>query len=196
MDIDFDEVKQKFPILKVCELLGIELKPETGGTFRGECPFCHKARTFRVTPSKNLSGCFNCRDNKRERYWWDSIGLVQAVKELPDALTAAKWLDGDTEPPVVGGTVKEPVAHGMKPLDNLNAECPEVELLGFEIEDAKRIGIGFQSKGTMQGHVLIPIRLEDGTLIGYLGVTDCLLPKSWQWPDRKVIPIRRPKRAS
>ena len=40
--LKFDEVKDNFPILKVCERLGIELKRQPNGQFRTKCPL-HKS---------------------------------------------------------------------------------------------------------------------------------------------------------
>jgi hypothetical protein len=45
----------------------------------------------------------------------------------------------------------------------------------------------------MRGTVAVPIRLEDGTLAGYIGVTEIeKLPPKWQLPIDNVVPI--PKR--
>jgi len=193
-DIDFAEVKSRFPILKVCELLGLELKPEQSGHFfRGQCPFCQKARTFRVTPSAGLFGCFACRDAGEPDCRGDQIALVQKIKGFKSALQAAKWLTGDEEhqvdrqPDPVGGT------RGMEELDYLDPSHDDVQLLGFEPEDAKRIGIGYAPKGTRRGEVLIPIRLTDGSCVGYIGATEITLPKEWHFPSEKIVPMRRRK---
>jgi hypothetical protein len=36
----------------------------------------------------------------------------------------------------------------------------------------KQLGIGFANKGLMRGTVVVPIRAEDGTLVGYIGATE------------------------
>ncbi len=47
-------------------------------------------------------------------------------------------------------------------------------------EDAERIGVGYAKRGVMRGTVAIPVRLDDGTLIGYIGIEDAVLPPRWQ----------------
>jgi hypothetical protein len=34
----------------------------------------------------------------------------------------------------------------------------------------------------MKGTIAVPIRLEDGTLVGYIGIEDARLPPKWQLP--------------
>jgi ribosomal protein L37AE/L43A len=169
--IKFDEVKASNPILAVCEKLGIELKPEQGGRYyRGDCPFCQRARTFRVTPDANLWGCFACRDAGDKDCRGDQIHLVKKVKGFDSMKKAAEWLIGD-----VGGTGQRtrkpdrPAADQSVDALELDADHADVQLLGFAVDDAKRIGLGFSVE---ENTVLIPIRLETGELIGYLESVD------------------------
>ena len=194
--IKFDEVKANFPILKVCDLLGIKLKYEktpSGEFYRGECPFCQRAKSFRVTPEASLWGCFACRDEGDPDCRGDQIHLVKKLKNFESMKKAAEWLIGDA-----GGTVQkarkadrsnnDPCTDGgVEPL-GLDAEHADVRLLGFRVEDAKGIGIGFSAE---HGTVLIPIRLEDGHLAGYIGAADITLPERWIFPSPKVVPLRR-----
>jgi len=39
----------------------------------------------------------------------------------------------------------------------------------IDVETAEALGIGYARKGMMRGRVAIPIRKEDGTLVGYCG---------------------------
>lgn len=203
MEIDFKAVKTEFPILKVCDLLGITLKRESNPDYyRGDCPFCQTHRTFRVTVTrdKQMWGCFRCRDDGVPDCRGDQLELVKKMKGLKDALAAAKWLAGDDECErerqeanrAVGGNVKEP-GEGMAELTYLEHDHPDVELLGFDPEDAKRIGVGFAPKGTMRGQVIVPIRLKSGACVGYIGVSEVTLPREWRWPDQKIVPLRRKK---
>ena len=54
-----------------------------------------------------------------------------------------------------------------------------VEAVGIDAETAKALGIGFAPRGIMAGLVAVLIRLEDGTLAGYIGITEAKLPKSF-----------------
>lgn len=188
--VNFEEVKANNPILKVCELLGLELKPEQGGRYyRGDCPFCQKARTFRVTPEADLWGCFACRDAGDKDCRGDQIALVKKMKNLDSMKKAAEWLQGS-----VGGTgqrtSKSDRPVGDQPMDELelDSDHDDVQLLGFTAEDAKRIGLGFSVE---ENTVLIPIRLPTGELAGYLEATD-VTPR-FDLPSRKVVPLHPKK---
>jgi hypothetical protein len=166
--IKFDEVKANNPILAVCEKLGIELKPEQGGRYyRGDCPFCQQARTFRVTPESSLAGCFKCRDQDKTDYSGDQIWLVKKVKGFDSMKKAAEWLVGGTSQRT--GKPDRPAGDQSTDGLELDAEHADVQLLGFRGEDAKKLGIGFSVE---ENTVLIPLRLPSGELLGYLEATD------------------------
>jgi hypothetical protein len=65
-----------------------------------------------------------------------------------------------------------------------------VDAVGFDPETAKALGIGYASKGLMRGTVAVPIRLEDGTLTGYLGITEAKLPPKWHLSPN-VLPLQK-----
>ena len=48
---DFQDIKRRFPIEKTAELLGLTLKPASGG-LRGPCPACERGgeRALAITP--------------------------------------------------------------------------------------------------------------------------------------------------
>jgi hypothetical protein len=179
-----EKTKHGFPILAVCDRLGIDLRSEQGGRYyRGDCPLCQEPRTFRVTPERNMYGCFACRDNNEKNCRGDQLQLVQTVKNLRNVKEACEWLWGR-----VGGIEEESVPKRetpFKPLE-LDSDHIDVELLGFDPEDARKIGIGFYAD---HGTVLVPIRLPDGALVGYLGVQDCSLPERWEFPTEKVVQL-------
>jgi hypothetical protein len=186
---DFAELKQRFTIEKVADLLGLTLKP-SGQTLRGECPACNDSghRDLAITPGKG----FFCW---RAKQGGDLIQLVAHIRAC-EVREAAEWLDrtSSREPSPRKGTVPrtEP-ERGMKALDYLEADHPAVEALGFAPEIAVALGIGWAATGTMKNHVLIPIRLEDGAIAGYIGVEEiATLPKQWHI-DTNVTPF--PKRA-
>ena len=56
---------------------------------------------------------------------------------------------------------------------------------------AELVGAGYAPRGTMKGNVLIPIRLKDGFLIGYVGITELLCPPRWHLPEQKVVHLKR-----
>ena len=64
---------------------------------------------------------------------------------------------------------------------------PAVEAVGFDADTAKALGIGYANRGSMRGLVLVPVRLPDGSLAGYLGVTEARLPKEWHLTPQNVV---------
>ena len=114
----------------------------------------------------------------------DLIALAAHIRKC-DVKDAAAWLDG-------GKTEKAetPKDGTFKPLD-LEYDHPAVAALGFSPEDAQALGIGYAGKGIMRGLVALPIRLEDGTLAGYVGVQDIAkLPPRWHGISMNVVLLK------
>ena len=76
--VDFKVLRERVPIDRVLEMLGITLK-KAGAQTRGPCPVCaHKSdRCFVVTPALNRFWCFGtCQSGG------DVIELVAQLKKL------------------------------------------------------------------------------------------------------------------
>ena len=105
------------------------------------------------------------------------------------------WLDGGTVPSKKGTSGNQVPPNGdssLKPLD-FEYDHPAAAALGFSPEDADQLGTGYASRGIMKGLVVAPIRLADGVLSGYIGLTDIAkLPPSWHGIEQKVVPLRKP----
>jgi len=171
--IDFEEVKAANPIETVAERLGLELK-KAGNQLRGPCPSGEGGeRSLVVTPNKAVWYSFALEKGG------DVLALVQLVNDC-SAKEAAQYLS-DTVPSEKAerSSPKREAERGFRPLDYLKADHPAVEALGMEPEDAEALGIGYAPRGTLRGTVAIPIRLEDGTLSGYIGITEAKLPPRW-----------------
>ena len=81
---------------------------------------------------------------------------------------------------------------GFNALEHLHADDPLVQQVGFPIEVAQQLGIGTAFKGLMKGYVAIPIRTNDGTLCGYIGVkTDVKAPTHWHGIANNVVPLKK-----
>ena len=173
--IDFEEVKAANPIAEVAERLGLDLK-KSGAQLRGPCPSGEGGeRGFVVTPSKGVWYSFGLQKGG------DVLALVEVVNEC-STKEAAQFLAGDTVPPERRTTrqSKESAAErGFRPLDYLEPDHPAVEALGMEAEAAEALGVGYAPRGVLRGTVAVPIRLEDGTLSGYIGITEAKLPPKW-----------------
>lgn len=176
--LDFDKVKGDVSIEKAASMLGLTLT-KRGEQYRGVCPVCEgsKERDLVLTPARNLFYCFRAKSGG------DQIGLVSHIKGL-SAKEAAQFLAGDVpkeKKPARNEKPEASEARGFKELDYLEPDHEAVIALGLEPEDARRIGAGYAKRGVMRGTVAWPVRLSDGTLIGYIGLTEAVLPGSWRF---------------
>ncbi|MEO0568816.1 MAG: CHC2 zinc finger domain-containing protein [Pseudomonadota bacterium] len=171
--IDFEEVKAANPIAEVAERLGLELK-KAGNALRGPCPSGEGGeRALAITPSKGVWYSFGLNKGG------DVLALVQLVQDCT-IKEAAQFLNG--APPLEKTERSSPergAERGFAPLDYLQSDHPAVEALGLEPEDAETVGIGYAPRGVLRGTIAIPVRLNDGTLAGYIGVTEAKLPPKW-----------------
>ncbi|RED13910.1 CHC2 zinc finger domain-containing protein [Pontivivens insulae] len=173
--IDFEAVKADNPIEQVAERLGLELK-RAGNALRGPCPSGGGGeRALVITPVKGVWYSFALQKGG------DVLALVQLVNEctLKDA---AQFLSGTV--PLEKAATPSPeegreARGGFAPLTYLETDHMAVEALGLDAADAEALGIGYAPRGTMRGTVAVPIRTMDGTLAGYIGITEAKLPPKW-----------------
>jgi DNA primase len=196
--LDFQQLKEEFDFDDAIQFLGLKLSPENN-QLRGQCPVCNTGgkRGLVITPGRGYY-CFGAKKGG------DQIALVGHVKGIGmrDAgeLVQAQY---DTENRTATSTVpdkrhepteKPPESKGhtgMEPLDYLQHDHEMVAAIGLIAADAETLGIGYAAKGVHRGLVAIPVRLEDGTLCGYVGVEDCKLPTRWQGITTNVVPLRK-----
>lgn len=177
--VDFEEVKKAYTIEATAKLLQLTLKQE-GDKFRAPCPTCgDNPRSLAISGSKNVFYCHSAQKGG------DQIALVAHVRDC-SMKDAATWLHNSH-------TVPEKVdADTLQPLSYLVHDHELVQVIGFEPTEAEALGLGYAPKGLMRGTVAIPLRMPNGTLIGYIGVTDGKLPKSLKIPESNVVPIKKP----
>lgn len=181
MFIDFDELKEKTSFGDVVRLLGLTLK-QSGNQWRGPCPTCKSGgdRALVVTEGKG----FFCFADKKGG---DQIALAGHILGLSvkDAATHLANAAGvvPASAPVTVSTVPQSVTgqetQKLQPLAYLEYEHPAIDAIGFSPEIVNRVGIGYAPKGIMRGTVAVPIRDEQGTLLGYLGITEARLPQNF-----------------
>lgn len=192
--IDFAALKERVSIEEAAALLGLKLT-KSGAQLRAPCPICKSGgeRALAITPAKNLFYCFASQSGG------DQIQLVAHIQvcKLPQA---AEFLGGTSTVPstVQNRTVSKERATsppapqaGFPPLDYLDAEHPAVEAAGFNPEEAAQLGIGYAPKGILRGTVAVPIRTEDGTLLGYIGIQEARLPPKGLLPQSNVVPLKK-----
>jgi DNA primase len=180
--LNFEEIKAANPISEVAERLGLNMN-KSGASLRGKCPVCESGgdRNLVITPDKGVYYCFS------QGKGGDALQLVAHVKGI-GVKQAGEWLQGSPQQdnPSKGNRSKEKdkaeePSQGFAPLAYLDPGHEAVVALGIEPGDADRIGCGFAPRGMMKGLVAVPIRLTDGRLIGYIGVTEAKLPGSWKF---------------
>ncbi len=176
--VDFNELKERVSFGQTIDLLGIQMK-KSGAQWRGACPACKKGgdRALVVTDSKAFF-CFSAHKGG------DQIALVAHVRNC-SVKEAAQFLSegtasSETVPPTVPkeGSGDE-VRKALAPLAYLEPSHEAVIALGFDPIVAARLGIGYAPKGLCRGRVAVPIRDEQGNLLGYIGLED----PPWLPPD-------------
>lgn len=176
--LDFEEIKTRFSLFAVAEMLNLALTKK-GNQLRGACPACEGSndRALVVTDGRGAY-CFHAKEGG------DQIWLASHIKGVPPR-EAAEWLSGDIpERTKEKKPEKKPEASevkGFKELDYLQSDHEAVIAVGFDPEDARRLGVGYCPRGVLRGTVAIPVRMSDGTLVGYIGVTEATLPASWRF---------------
>jgi len=186
MFVDFAVVKEKVSIEAATHLLGLKTT-KSGNQLRAACPNCKTGgdRALAITPAKNLFYCFAAQSGG------DQIQLAAHVRNVSNK-EAAEFLMGTVQvqkPGTVASTVSKDQASGFQPLDYLQADHDAVAAVGFDAETAQALGIGYAPKGLMRGMVAIPVRLEDGSLAGYIGVTEAKLPPKFHLGN--VVPFQK-----
>ncbi len=177
--IDFAALKAAVSIDQVADWLQLDLNKKPNGQLRGCCPMHGGTndREFVVTPSKGLFFCFGpCGGG-------DAITLTAQVlkigtKEAAQRIAEHFKIGNTTSTSIVPSTSTVPVStpieqkNGatLRPLEYLSTDHPAIEALGLTVAVCQALGIGYAPKGMMRGRVVFPLRLPNGTLIGYQGL--------------------------
>ena len=172
--LDFETIKAEHPIEEVADRLGLTLK-QSGKQKRGKCPVCEGSgdRNLVITPEKGVYYCF--ADGKGG----DTIALTAHVNGI-GVKEAAAWIAGDTSERETVPKEKKGSERGFKPLDYLDPAHEAVSAVGFETDDAATLGIGYAPRGVLRGTVAVPVRHDDGSIAGYIGITEAKLPPKWE----------------
>lgn len=173
MYIDFEEIKANVSIEDAIGKLNLKMA-RNGKQFRSPCPVCKSGgdRALVATPEKKAFYCFAAQKGG------DVIAFVAHIKGCGQK-EAAQFLAGDPVPPEKEKE-EAPACDGFKPLEYLQIDHEAVAALGFDADVAEAVGLGYAPRGVMRGTVAVPLRLENGRLIGYVGITDAKLPSSFK----------------
>jgi DNA primase len=171
--IDFKQIKERISFPQAIQILGVQMRLR-GNQYRSECPTCKHGgdRALVITDQKG----FYCHAAQKGG---DVIAFAAHVRDEGQREAAeflAQYAGIDSTPTSSPAPQREKTAKTtgnsgeLRPLDYLTTDHPAIELLGLTEEVCAIIGIGFANKGTMNGRVVFPLRLESGSLIGYIGV--------------------------
>lgn len=192
--IDFSELKAKVSFGQTVSILKLNFK-QAGNQWRGPCPACEKGgeRALVITEGKGFY-CFAASAGG------DQIALVGhilglSVKDAASHLAKAAGINTGTvhtsstsKSKTVPESEDGDETQKFAPLSYLLPEHAAVDAIGFSDEICAKTGIGFAPKGILRGFVAIPIRDEDGNLLGYIGITEAKLPNSF---TSNVIPFNK-----
>lgn len=169
---DFARIKEEHKIEDVARRLDLKLKKH-GEAFRCPCPSGQgDERALAITPAKNAWFSFAAQKGG------DVISLVAFVRNCTPKEAAAYIVGNQVQQPEKSIQAEKP-SEGFKPLEYLIHDHDAVVALGFDPQDAQRLGVGFAPRGVLKGTVAIPVRTEDGKLAGYIGIVDAKLPPKW-----------------
>lgn len=196
--VDFKEVKARVNIVQVLEHYGLmPTLQQNGDRISGPCPI-HKGKNptaFRVSASKN---CFNCFGRcGRGGNVIDFVALMEDISFRQAAVRLQEWFINESPPPnrhrsneqrprrrpaqQPGNSnqtehpqsQEEPEPTSNAPLTfvlkSLKTDHPYPVERGLAPETIEHFGLGYCSRGTLRGHIAIPIHNRDGELVAYAG---------------------------
>ena len=194
--VDFKTVKTSVSILQILDHYHLtETFKRKGDSLTGPCPL-HRGQNptqFRISISKNCWNCFS--ECKRGGNILDFVARKEGISIREAAIRISEWFDLSLEKPARTGepaSTEEPrPAPAAKPalrpaaekreqesgvnkplgfaLQNLDPAHPYFLERGLTSETVAEFGLGFCNKGSMTGHVVIPVRNVDGQIVAYAG---------------------------
>jgi DNA primase len=208
--VDFKALKNAISMLQIIDHYGLtETFKRTGDSLSGPCPLHNgeNSSQFRVSVSKNCWNCFG--QCKRGGNVLDFVARKDGVSIREAAMRISDWFNLTFDAPN-GHSTQSGFKRDAKNVPAKDADSkPETKneakeeagpnrVLGFELQNldpthdylAERglsnetiaeFGLGFCTKGSMAGRVVIPIHNPDGDIVAYAG----------RWPG--VPPKETPK---
>lgn len=191
--VDFKAVKAAITMEQLLEHYGLISKFKRGrDSLSGPCPI-HKGTNptqFRVSISKNVWNCFSeCHHGGNPL---DFIAKMEDISIHAAALKAIEWFGLDPEGMAANTDDSEaqplreaykrpeparlPEPEPTKPnpplkfrLDKLERDHPYLLERGLSEETVLDFGLGYCTRGVMQGHIAIPIHNVKGEVVAYAG---------------------------
>lgn len=188
--VDFRALKESVTILQILDRYGITPNlTGTGDSRSGACPICggENKTKFRVSISKNCWNCFggcgggNAIDFVAKKEGISFREAAGRVKEwfnvdapaAPPSKKKSPRKDKTKPPPAEQGREEPKLPQENKPLgftlSHLDPAHPCLKERGLDAATIQEFGLGFCSKGIMNGRIAIPIHNASGALIAYAG---------------------------
>jgi hypothetical protein len=151
----------------------LNLKMKRNGTsegkypnFRCVCP-AHGGdeHALSITPDKPAFRCMVV-----EKGGTDACALVAHVRGITQTEAGLLLQDEFLSARAEKAPSAAQAGREVQALDYLVPEHPVAEMLGLSAAVLQALGAGYAPRGTMSGRLLIPLRMEDGQLCGYLGI--------------------------
>lgn len=165
--VDFKALKSVTLGQAIEFLTELKLYKREGQQLRFPCPSCGGDKR---ALSVNMDAGFRCFESGK--HGSDAVALVAHVRSVSqyDAgrLLEEHFLKAQRAP---SAAKAEPDGRGeLQALDYLVHEHLVAEMLGLSAATLEAMGGGYAPRGTMAGRLLIPLRMNDGALVGYLGI--------------------------
>jgi len=195
--LDFKELRERLDFAAVLQHFGVELKVKKGNQHQGFCPLPthqgHKrSPSFSAQLDRKIWKCFGCGASGNVIDFGsrmmgldpsDGPSLRKAALVLAEQFGITSVAPNDRKD---GGTNGKKSAAQKKaeravtrpaivnpPLDfelqGLDYERPYLKERGFTGETIAHFGLGYCSRGIMQGRIVIPLHDPQAQLVGYAG---------------------------
>jgi len=181
--VDFKALKAAVSLKMVLDHYGIELNRK-GDQLTGSCPIHDGSNPsqFSASLTKNAFHCFSSNCGAQGNVL-DFVALKEDISVREAALKIQTWFNLETgkDPPQEKEEPDPPSAEKAEKdapnppltfrLKNLEPDHPYLEARGLTEEAIDYFGLGFCSRGMMQGRIAIPIHNERRELVAYAGRT-------------------------
>jgi DNA primase len=194
--VDFRAVKAAVTMEQVLRHYGLlEKMKRSGDSLSGCCPIHGGTNPtqFRVSISKNCWNCFS--ECKHGGNVLDFVARMENTTAHGAALKLIGWFNLEVEPPseesapeperprqAAKTAPRSPARPAAPPpeenkpnkplgfqLKDLDTNHPYLAERGLNPETIAKFGLGYCAKGTMAGHIAIPIHNAEGKLVAYCG---------------------------
>lgn len=194
----FEKIREAAPLNEVARnYLKLKLVGDEDGVLRTHCPKCQPepdedergVLTIQPTKADSTRRYFTCHNSKNA--WGDSISLVAhchniSVQQAGDDLAKVylHFEEKASKPNPEPKPYTQAKQNGFDPLkyiNTLNRDKEDVSEFGITAELCEESGMGLCTKGINRGKLTIPLRRDDGSIIGFIGVSgDVSAPKKWR----------------